>query len=191
MKDTASINLLRGQNKGFGDKFLSWALTIGRLLVILTETTALLMFLYRFGIDRQLIDTHDKIKNNGFIVSHLTENEKMFRNVQDRLTLAKKIDAEATKSSMLFADFYSFTTRHVTVNLLTLSTDSVKIDVSSQSISALNAFITQLKQRPDVSIVSVEKVENKTSTATIIVSVTAKLKGTTSSESVPQEGISQ
>jgi hypothetical protein len=187
MKDTASINLLRGQNKGFGDKFLGWALTVGRLLVIITETTALLMFLYRFSIDRQLIDTHDSIKTKGFIVSHLVENEELYRNLQDRLALAKKINTLASERAVQFQDFYSFSNQYVTVNLLTITKDTLTIDVSSTTIGALNSFITQVKQHPDIGVVSVEKVENKTSSARILVSIKAKLKAAADAPS-PTEG---
>jgi hypothetical protein len=50
-KDQISINLLDNKGKSFTEQFLDWALAIGRLLIIVTETVALAAFLYRFSID--------------------------------------------------------------------------------------------------------------------------------------------
>ena len=57
-----TINLLPNQGENLTTKFFNWALSIGRLLIILTEMVALATFLYRFGLDAQIVDLHDKIK---------------------------------------------------------------------------------------------------------------------------------
>ena len=44
-KHSASINLVKGDKDDFLNKFIDWALTIGRLLVIITEIIALSFYL--------------------------------------------------------------------------------------------------------------------------------------------------
>ena len=86
-KKPISINLLK-QQTSLVDRFIDWALTIGRLLVILTEIVALSAFIYRFSLDRQLIDLHSKITQEQAIANYLNNNEKKYRNLQDRLAIA-------------------------------------------------------------------------------------------------------
>ncbi len=72
------INLLPNKGDSLLDQFLSWALNIGRLLVIITETLALSVFLFRFSLDVQIIDLHDKIKAASRVVENFKESEETF-----------------------------------------------------------------------------------------------------------------
>ena len=47
----ASINLVKKNEKSSVDKFINWTLSIGRLIVIITEIIAISAFLYRFSLD--------------------------------------------------------------------------------------------------------------------------------------------
>ncbi|MDE2025485.1 MAG: hypothetical protein KGJ07_03255, partial [Patescibacteria group bacterium] len=82
MSANTTINLVRGRRPRVLDQFVGWALTIGRVVVILTELIALGAFLYRFGLDRQLVDLHDKIAQEQSIVDLLKQNENSYRNLQ-------------------------------------------------------------------------------------------------------------
>src|SRR5689334_11570583 len=88
------INLLPNKGDSLFEQFLSWALTVGRLLIIITETLALSVFLYRFVLDVQIIDLHDKIKQESAIIDNLKDQEESFRNLQTRLLLAKNFDTK-------------------------------------------------------------------------------------------------
>jgi len=171
-----SINLLRGREKGFFDNFLGWALTIGRVLVILTETIALSAFIYRFSLDRQLIDLHDVIGQKQAIVKLLKNNEEKYRNLQERLTTIATLTQEASKTTKVFTDIVSLAPKDVAFNVLAFSQDSVKIDANASSITSLTSFIKSLRVYPHLAAVSIDKVENKTASATIAVSITVTLK---------------
>src|SRR3989344_5628076 len=92
-KKSASINLLKSSRNEIFEKFIDWALTIGRLLVIITEIIALSAFIYRFGLDRQLIDLHGTIKSQQAVVSFYKKQEETYRNLQDRLKIASTYSA--------------------------------------------------------------------------------------------------
>lgn len=171
-----SINLLRGREKGFFDRFLGWALTIGRVLVILTETIALSAFIYRFSLDRQLIDLHDEIKQKQAIVELLKNNEGKYRNLQERLTTIATLAKEASKTTTVFTDIVSFAPRDVALNALAFSQDSIKIDANASSVASLTSLVKSLRVYPQVTAVSIDKVENKAVSATIAVSITVRLK---------------
>jgi Tfp pilus assembly protein PilN len=66
-------------------RFLKWALTFGRWIVITTELLVILCFLSRFKLDRELTDLGERIKQQQAIISSFGELEKDFRNLQKRL----------------------------------------------------------------------------------------------------------
>src|SRR3712207_733471 len=103
-KNVNAINLLPTKGESLLTQFLNWSLTIGRLLIILTEMVALGTFIYRFSLDMKIIDLHDEIKNRSFIVKNFQNSETNFRNMQQRLALAKKYDEESTQIPVIFRD---------------------------------------------------------------------------------------
>lgn len=184
-----SINLLPKKGVNFMTHFLNWTLSIGRLLIILTEFVALATFIYRFGLDMQIVDLHDKIKSQYIILSSFKSYEDTFRNVQSRLELIKKYDSLSTRIPTLFSDIAAAGKGKVTFNDLTVASDYAKIDANALSPAALTQFISSLKTLPLITGISVDKVENNTSKGMIHVTLTATLQkanfDTSNTESQP------
>lgn len=171
-----SINLLPGAKNGsFVTQFLNWSLTIGRLLIILVETLALGTFLYRFNLDMRNTDLHDQIKAQSTIIESFGPQEEQFRNLQTRLALAKTY-TESNTTSAIFRDIAELGRGKVTFRNLFVASDSVKIEADALSGSALSQFTDSLSTHPQVTEVSIDKVENKTANATITIIISAKLK---------------
>lgn len=170
-----SINLLPGKEGSFVTQFLNWSLTIGRLLIILVETLALGTFLYRFNLDMKIVDLHDQIKAESFIVDNFATQEEEFRNLQARLAMAKTY-GETNPAVTVFRDIAEMGRGKITFRNLFVTLDSVKIEAAAPSASALTAFTEALKKHPEVTDVSVDKVENRTTTSTIIIVISAKIK---------------
>jgi len=171
-----SINLLGNRRGSIFDKFIDWALTIGRLVVILTEVIALSAFLYRFTLDRQLIDLHSKIKQEEAIVGYLKDREETYRNLQDRLSVISTFSDSGEKKVKLFSDIVEFAPAGMTFNELVLTENYVKISANFQFVPSLTTFVNSLKNYSSIGNVSIEKIENKLSNALITVSITANLK---------------
>lgn len=176
-KDMHSINLLPNKGQGFTDQFLVWALSIGRLLIILIETLALSVFLYRFSIDRKIIDLNDEIKKQSAIVAQFKNTEDTARNLHERLDLAKKTQEETDATTSLFSDIIEMGRGKVTFGNVLVSNQLVKIELQSKSSSALNTFVNSLKTHPDIRAVSIDNLENKITSAAIFMSITAELEG--------------
>lgn len=176
--DSLSINLVKGQDKGFFDKFINWALTVGRLVVILTELVALLAFLYRFSLDRRLIDLHDQISQKQSIVKILKQKEDTYRNIQGRLALAATLTKTGQEKTQIFSDILSLAPPDFIFNNIVLSQDAVRIDASAKSVSSLASFIRDIKNYKQTSSVSLDKIENKTAGTAIAVSIAVRLKKT-------------
>lgn len=176
MGKAPSINLLKKNQKSTIDKILDWALTIGRFVVILTEAIALSAFLYRFTLDRQLIDLHDQIEQKQTIIQLLKPNEDRYRNLQSRLQQAQTLGPQAEESVNIFENVTTIAPVGFTINKLTVTSRDIRIEASAQSVNALAEFVENLRAFDFINTVSLDKVQNKTSTAIITVGITASLK---------------
>ena len=170
-----SINLLKAKEISFLDKFLNWALTIGRLVVIATELIALSAFIYRFSLDRQLIDLHSKIRQEEAIVNSLKNSENSYRNLQDRLATAATFSETGGEQYTVFKEIVSFIPQGMSLNQMNIYNDRVQIDANFQFISSLTSFINALKTYPKISSININKIENKLSSAVISVGITVTL----------------
>ncbi|MFH1832749.1 MAG: PilN domain-containing protein [Candidatus Levyibacteriota bacterium] len=175
MINSVSINLVGGKNKNILDKFIKWALTIGRVVVIVTEAVALGTFLYRFSLDQQLIDLHGSIKSKQEIIKFSKNTEDKYRNLQARLSAASKLSNVGKETTDLFQNILDSAPQDLIFNNIILSQDYIKIAARVQSSESLSNFIDTLKKNPEVSSISIDQIENKTSNATITVSITAML----------------
>lgn len=170
-----TINLL--PNKGsILNQFLSWSLTIGRLLVIITEALALGVFLYRFSIDMLLVDLHDKIDNASLIVAALKPTEDIYRDLHTRLAYAKTYDTTDDKTLTVIKEIIKIGTNKVTFRSIAVSSKSIEIEIQAPSVDALSFFTSKLREYPEVINVSVDRVENKSASAQVIVGLSADLK---------------
>lgn len=171
-----TINLAKNRGESFVDRFFSWGLSVGRVLVIATEAIALGAFLFRFGLDRQILDLNDRIKQEKVIVDLLKSNEATFRNVQDRLVLAKTIDDDTSARLKLMQDISSFFPSDMVLQNVFFSSTDIHIDASISSIVSLSTFVKKLKAYTPVTKVSIDKLENKAETGAYNISITAFLQ---------------
>lgn len=173
---TPSINLAKNRGESLSERVITFALTIGRVLIILTEIIALGAFLYRFGLDRQLVDLHDRIKQEQAIVNLLKDNEATYRNLQDRLTLESNIAAVTSKSITLYQDILQIIPSDMTLLSISFSDTSVHIEGTIPTLVSLSSLVKHLKADPRIESISLDKIENKTAEGIIDVVVTVYLK---------------
>ena len=170
-----SINLAQNKQLSFIDKFMDWALTVGRLIVIVTEIVAVAAFVYRFSLDEKLVDLHTAIKQKQVIISLFKQDENKYRNLQGRIALAASISEKISKTNKIIKDIINLVPQGAQINELTLNKDRVNINVNIISISALNDFVDALKNYPDIKSINIENIENKPSVG-LLVNITAILK---------------
>jgi Tfp pilus assembly protein PilN len=174
-KKSPSINLVK-KKVDYIDEFIKWALSIGRLVVILTEIVALMTFLYRFSLDQKLIDLHSKIKQEATIISFLKDQEATYRNLQDRLTVAESISEKSQNTVKIYSDIRKNVPTDVNIDNLSIFQEGIRIQSTFRSVSSLSKFVKFLRNYDQISTVSIDKIENKSSNATIVVQLTALLK---------------
>lgn len=175
-KKIPSVNLVKPRQADFFANFINWALTIGRLVVIVTEIIALGAFLYRFSLDRQLIDLHSKIKQEQAIVNYLKDEEETYRNLQQRLTVASTFSNSSQERVKIFNDILLFTPQGLSFSEFTLNANRLKMSADIESVTSLSSFIENLKKYPKIDSVSIDKIENRPALGIIKVTISATLK---------------
>ncbi len=171
-----SINLIRHQEKAVLDKLLDWAFTVGRAIVIITESVALSAFAYRFILDRQIIDLRDTIKQEQAIVALSKTNEDKFRNLQNRLAMIKTLEGKSTQQADLLSQILKTAQGKIAFSAITISTESVSLEGIVPTTSSLAQFVNLLRDLPLVKTVSINSINNKASTGSIEVSLLVTLK---------------
>lgn len=174
--DSININLAKNRGAPLVDRVINFALSIGRILIILTELIALSAFLYRFTLDRTLVNLHDRIVQKQAIVKLLHDNEVAFRNLQDRLSLSSAIIQQSSQFPKYLTDIIGFAPFDMQISSIAVASDGIRIQATVQSVDSLTNFVNKLKTYPPISTVSLDRIDNKTETATITVSITAFLK---------------
>lgn len=169
------INLVRRRGV-YVDTFLRWALTTGRLLIIITETVALAAFAMRFSLDSQNVDLHDKIKQEQAIVLLLKHNEDTYRNLQNRLSLIQQSNTSSQKESKAFFSLLNAIPSSVQIDSFNFFPNKLQVQVNTNSTSSIDTLISNLSSQPGVSNVAIAKIDNKISQGVITVMVTADIK---------------
>ena len=176
-KKSATINLLKNDKNQAVSQVVNWALGVGRILIIVVELIALSAFLYRFVLDNQIRDIQTKIKQEQAIVSSQKKNEDIYKNLQERLSVISTISDQSKKTTKTYKDIISFAPLGMNFTNVSLSDTGFRIEANVSSVYPLAVFINALKKYPQIETISIDKIENKTASAFITVSVSITLKG--------------
>ncbi len=174
-----TINLVKKKGTPSLDVFIQWAITGGRFLVILTETIALGAFLYRFTLDRQIVDLHDSITQKQRIVAAFAPDEQLYRNLQERLDQTQSITTGITVVPELFNSVQQLATKNrVSLILLTINDKNFHVEFTSNSLTNLKSFINDLSKVKGVNDVSIDRIEDRVSTAELAAEISCTLGNT-------------
>lgn len=173
---TPDVNLAKNRGKHLSDRIIEFALSIGRVLIILTEAIALGAFLFRFGLDRQLVDLHDRINQEQAILLLLKNNEQTYRNLQDRLVLSDTVSTIDSTTAQIVTTVAGMIPSDMNLTLLSFNTTNMKIDGTISSLVSLSSLINKLQSNAAIDRVSLDKVENRSSQGIISISLTVYLK---------------
>jgi Tfp pilus assembly protein PilN len=156
-------------------KFLIWALSIGRWIIVLTEFIVICAFLSRFYLDRRIADLAEEISQKKAMVVSMAEFEQEFRSFQERLKTAEGLAANADQVWLL--DLVS-QTLPADVSLTSFSFDEGNLRLSALVLSqtGLNSFLTNLSQNPNFTQLNISKIAKEESGAGLKINLSAKVK---------------
>lgn len=156
-----SVNFAGNKQTPLLERLMDWTLTIGRLIVIITEIIAVIAFLYRFSLDERLANVRSEIKDQKNIISNLKTDENKYRNLQDRLGLISAFSTKSTKSTQTISDIAGLISSKVKINGLNISADRADMNVNLLSTSYLKELVSSLEKYSGTSSISINNIENK------------------------------
>ena len=176
MRSGSSIDLTKDKST-LSDEVLRWALGFGRFLIIVVEIVAFSAFIYRFVLDRELVDLNDKIKGEQAIVTSLKEREDEYRNLQERIIKAREISTTGNTKLKLLNDIIAFTPAEVTYETFIADKQRLQLTVNITSIPALTTYVKSLQEYNQIASVTITGIDNSAGTNSVKVDLEAKLKG--------------
>lgn len=158
-------------------RFLKWALSVGRYIVIFTELIVLIAFLSRFWLDRTLSDLHESIKQKQAIVKSAKDLEDQARSIQNRLYEVNMLSASSLNAEDILKLLVKITPTDIVYDSLTISKNQMNISASALSEVSLSVFSYNLRNSKLFSEINLDDVQkNKKQQGEISFALSAKLK---------------
>ena len=164
---TPELNLLSGdefENQTQG-KFLRWALTWGKRIVVLTELGVILAFLSRFWLDTTVADLNEKIAQKKAIAQVSMEFEEMFRRVAARLDKAWLIEKSISLLTV-YDETQALIPTTITAAQLNVSKNKISFSGSGDE-EALAELVKAFRESKSFADIRVERI-TKNSTKQIV-----------------------
>lgn len=153
------INLIGKARVSVADNFLKWAVTGGRTIIVVTELIALGALLYRFTIDRKIIDLHDQIRKAQIFVNAQSAKENDFRSIQTRLLNIKETEEDTeAKIEIMNEILGSIAKGDFSSTNLTVARHTISVTGIAFSIFHINNSLEKLKENPNVVSISLDEV---------------------------------
>lgn len=138
-------------------KFLEWALSTGRYIVIFTEMVVILTFLQRFTLDRQLSELNERVFEKKAVLDSFSDFEAHIKEIQERAEFIDDIEKKADVLEIM--EFLSSNVpSDVIFDRVNSSNQVFVIDGIAYSQESLSRFVDSIRQRPDVVDVSLDKI---------------------------------
>lgn len=163
-KKKVNINLLISAETGnsLSDQFLSWILTYGRYIIIITQIIVLSVFFFRFKIDRDHTDLKELVTEKQAVLESISDVESEIRRVQDRLANIRTISANQDGLIKVVRFLQQNTPSDTVFANLILTTDEITFQASSGNLQSFSYMLKQLQQDKKFSEVTLLDMVRKT-----------------------------
>lgn len=139
-------------------RFLKWALTIGKYIVILTQLIVIAAFLFRFKLDKNLEVLNENINQNQEFIIASQDLEYKARITQDQLETLKMINKDQILISQAIETLSQIIPLEVKLETVNFSQKSINIEGSALSEIGLATLINGLQNQPHFSNINVNSV---------------------------------
>jgi len=136
-------------------KFLKWAISIGRWVVVFTDLVVICSFLSRFYFDTKLADLHEEMMQKQAIIEATSEFEQTFRNLQKRLNLIKALTASKFEGEKRISLVTQILPQDITLTSLSLDQDKINLSGTALSSSGMANFLNSLISYPQIKNISI------------------------------------
>lgn len=127
-------------------RVLGWAVSAGRVIVVITELVVILAFLSRFWLDRQLTNLNEQIKQRVTLI-HASENfEQQFRTTQSKLATFTQI-TQAPNSPAILEQILNLVPQDVVATQALIDRSRAQITGLALSERGLATFMKNLEEQ--------------------------------------------
>ena len=156
-------------------KFLKWALTYGRYIIVITELIVLAAFLSRFKLDRDLSDLSDNIVRKVKIVEASAPFENKVRHLQSRLNLIAGIIDKTGRPSEYLQFLTSSLPQGISLVSLKLVDSKIVLSGTTTSESGIATLVSTFSKDSRVKSLSLDAVSKDAKTNLLTFSVSLLL----------------
>jgi Tfp pilus assembly protein PilN len=156
--EPSGINLLPKEEINLGEKTLRWALTTGRVIVVVTEFIVISAFLYRFVLDRRLTTANDSVEKNTIILKESRDTERRLRIVQAQLSQTKRILEEHKPNRQLVETVAAARPSSVIFDEIKVQGNEFSVSASTNETGAALAYLQKLKKLESLSSARIEEI---------------------------------
>ena len=146
-KKKININLLVKEEAGsFSKQFLSWALTYGRYIIIITQITVLAVFFLRFKLDRDHTDLKETVSQKQAIVESVADLETDFRRIQAKLANIRLLTTNQNILSKVLYFLEENVPSDASFGLISLTPDEIGFNATVSSLRSFSFILKQLQK---------------------------------------------
>ncbi|MBM3208792.1 hypothetical protein FJZ40_00660 [Candidatus Shapirobacteria bacterium] len=156
-------------------RFLTWALSVGRWVVVFTEFIVIICFVSRFWFDRRISDLYDEIGQKKAILEATSDFERDFRFTQKRLEFANSLISQLPPDQIVNL-MGGLLPGDVFLTSLGLDGQDLKIEATALSRTGLASFLAGLRNNQRITAVAVSSISKEEEKIGIQVRVSATLK---------------
>lgn len=142
-------------------KFIKWAISVGRWVVVFTEFIVICAFLSRFYFDTELANYWEDIKQKKAMVDSALVFEDKFRAIQQKIIIVKNSLAQETKPSLLISSINALLPMDIFLTGFSIQENKLSLLGYSLSENSLNVFIKNLISHPQITNVNISNISNK------------------------------
>lgn len=126
-------------------RFLKWALSAGRYVVVLTELIVIIAFISRFWFDRQLTDLREQRVQKAAVVDSFKDTQNKFEQTKAILNLVKNTLAGGVKTTVHLEEIQNLTPLGIEYQSISVSSQSASLAGFAPNTNSFSSLITLLQ----------------------------------------------
>ncbi len=128
----------------FWGRFLKWAISTGRYILILVELVVIIAFLSRFKLDKDMSDLSDNIAGKKAVLDAAYSSEQNFRFTQSRLSAAGTMLSSQIGAKRILETMTSYVPPQVNLTKLDLQPNLVTVSGQASTKDGLAILLARM-----------------------------------------------
>jgi Tfp pilus assembly protein PilN len=158
-----NINLIikLGQPTSFSEQFLSWALTYGRYIIIITQIVVLSVFFARFKLDRDHTDLKETVLQKQALIESISDLEKDIVKTQKKLGNIRQLTKNQDKYIVLIQFLQENIPSDTSFSFLSIRPDKIQFSATTDTLRSFGYLIKKFQQENRFSEATLDDISRK------------------------------